>query len=781
MRAAGLWPAASKTRSTDLRFGSVDTSVMTEVQSTPLGERLTSDELATIIEGSRVGARSVHVAGRDAQDARIRGHVITATLRARHISGARRVHAGAGTRHGSVDHARPAPVESLGKPMTMHATSPGTGVEAVAPHGERGTIPVDMPGTADAMLDEARSSVAQRAWDRAFELFSTVATTRTLDPDDLDRFAKAAYWTGRSDRSISMREAAYAAYLERGDDHQAALCALTLRREHIANMQDSVAAGWLKRAEHLLEGRPESFADTSPADGYLAIAHADAARARGDFARALGLIDRALRIADGSDDRNLRAWGVMRRAMFLVDEGRLTEGYRLMEEVAATAAGGELGGYTTGAVFTNMMSLCRDVASYRRGIEWSDAAQRWLERQRIEGFPGICRIHRSELLRMLGNLDEAQSEASRACEEVGGVSMVHAGVAQHELGEVRLRLGDLDAAEEAFGRAQELGEDPQPGLALLRLAQGDASAALASIGRSLEGAAFDGFARARMLWAQAEIAARRHRRRTGHGGPRRLSEIAGQIPSPAVRAASEWAGGLLALVEDDPETASRHLREARDQWSSVAAPYESAKAEVALAEADLMRGDRDEAAAQLRTARATFERLGAKLDARRAADLEERLRRGGTPSRTVRTFLFTDIVSSTSLIGVIGDDAWDDLRRWHDQTLRASFVDHGGEEIDHAGDGFFVAFPDAASALASAVEIQRRLVEHRRDHGFAPQVRMGLHATDRDPRRGRLHGPRRPHGREDQCAWPGRARSWRASRRSRRLPDVRSRSRAPRI
>jgi class 3 adenylate cyclase len=579
------------------------------------------------------------------------------------------------------------------------------------------------------MLDEARTSVAHRAWDRAYDLFSTLATTRTLDPDDLDRLAKSAYWVGRSDQSISFREAAYAAYLERGDDHHAALCALTLRREHLSNMQDSVAAGWLKRAEHLLEGRPESFADTSPADGYLAIAHADAARARGDFGRALGLVDRALRIADGSSDRDLHAWGVMRRALFFVDEGRLTEGYRLMEEVAAAAAGGELGGYTTGAVFTNMMSLCRDVASYRRGIEWSDAAHRWLERQRIEGFPGICRIHRSELLRMLGNLDEAQSEAARACAEVGRVSMVHAGVAQHELGEVQLRLGDLEGAEAAFGRALELGEDPQPGLALLRLAQGDASAALASIGRSLEGAAFDDFARACMLSAQSEIAVSVTDAERAREARDELSEIVGRMPSPAVRAASEWAGGLLALVEDDPETASRHLREARDQWGAVSAPYETAKAEIALAEADLLRGDRDAAAVELQIARATFERLGAKVDARRAADLEERLRRGGTPTRTVRTFLFTDIVGSTSLMGVIGDEAWDDLRRWHDQTLRASFIDHSGEEIDHAGDGFFVAFPDTTSALASAVEIQRLLVEHRRAHGFAPQVRMGLHAT----------------------------------------------------
>ncbi len=579
------------------------------------------------------------------------------------------------------------------------------------------------------MLNEARTSVAQWAWDRAYDLFSTVAASRTLDPDDLDRFAKAAYWTGRSDRSISIRETAYAAHLERGDDHRAALCALTLRREYISNMQDSLASGWLKRAEHLLEGRPESFADNASADGYLAIAHADAARARGDFARALGLVERASRIADGSDDRNLRAWSVMRRALFLADEGRLNEGSRLMEEVAAAAAGGELGEYTTGAVFTNMMSLCRDVASYRRGIEWSDAARRWVERRQIEGFAGICRIHRSELLRMLGNLEEAQREAARACEEVGEVSVVHSGVAQHELGEVRLRLGDLEGAADAFGRARELGEDPQPGLALLLLARGDATAALASIERSLEGAAFDGFARARMLTAKAEIAGALTDAVQARGARDELDGIAEQIPSPAVRAASEWASGLLALLEDDLEIASRHLGEARDRWSAVSAPYETAKAEVALAEASLRRGDRGDAEAHLRIARAMFERLGANVDAQRVADLGERLQRGGTPTRTVRTFLFTDIVGSTSLMGVIGDEAWDDLRRWHDQTLRGSFADHGGEEIDHAGDGFFVAFPDTTSALASAVEIQRRLVEHRRANGFAPQVRIGLHAT----------------------------------------------------
>ena len=108
----------------------------------------------------------------------------------------------------------------------------------------------------------------------------------------------------------------------------------------------------------------------------------------------------------------------------------------------------------------------------------------------------------------------------------------------------------------------------------------------------------------------------------------------------------------------------------------------------------------------------------------------ERLGRRDAAGRAVRTFLFTDIVGSSALIQAIGDGAWQDLRRWHDESLRLCFAGHRGEEVDHAGDGFFVAFADARGALACAVEIQRKLAEHRRAHGFAPQVRIGLHATE---------------------------------------------------
>lgn len=577
-------------------------------------------------------------------------------------------------------------------------------------------------GDADGRLGEARAAVADRAWERAFDLLSALDSESRQEPEDLEALAKAAYWTGDSDRSIATREKAYAGYIERGDEQRAAFCALTLRREYTSKLQHSIAAGWLTRAERLLDRYPGSTAH-----GYLAIAHADAARARGDFAQALTLVAGALEIAAGSGDPDLHAWGTLRRGMFLVDEGRVDAGWPSMEEAAAAAAGGELGTFTTGAVFSNVIAVCRDIADYRRAREWADIAMRWCEKHGISGFDGIFRLQHGEILRMLGRLSEAESETSRALDGLATFSPVHAAAAHHELGEVQLRRGDLASAEDAFRQAQGLSEDPQPGLALLRLAHGDVEAASLSIRRSLEETAFDHFVRARMLSAQAEIAFVGGDARVVGPACDELAKIASKVASPAIRAASEWARGLLALLEGDAGGAAEHLRRARADWNDVDAPFESAKAVVALAEAHLAEGDGDAAATELESARAMFDRIGAELEARRTAERGAHAR--ASAGRAVRTFLVTDIVGSTSLIEVIGDEAWDDLRRWHDQVFRSSFADNGGEEIDHAGDGFFIAFHDAQSAVRCAIEIQRRLVEHRREHGFAPHVRIGLHAT----------------------------------------------------
>lgn len=574
-------------------------------------------------------------------------------------------------------------------------------------------------------LERGRAAVRRLAWPEAYELLSVLDEAGSLAPEDLIGLAKASWWTGRQNESISARERAYGALVERGDRGSAAFAALTLRREYSAKLAGSMASGWLNRAETLLEEEPES-----PPHGYLAIAHGELAGGKGELDHALSHFDRAVEIAGRSSDRDLRAWASMRRGMTLIDKGQVEEGWLHMEEVSAAAVGGELGAYTTGAVFCNVISTCRDLADYGRATEWADAAKRWCERQAITGFPGVCRVHRAEVMRLVGAWGEAEAEVRRACDELSEFSPVHAGAAFHELGEVRLRIGDLEGAGEAFRRAHELGEDPQPGMAMLLLAGGKTEAAAASIRRSLDELTWDRLARARLLPAQVRIARALGQEEVARAAADEIAAIAKEYGTTALQANAEESEGIVQLMEGGAGNAVRELRRAAQHWRQIDAPFETALASISLAEAYLADGDRDAAISELQSALAIFERLGAAPDARRVAEMLERIAPAGASTREKRTFMFTDIVGSTALIDAIGDEAWQDLRRWHDDALRGCFVEHRGQEVDHAGDGFFVAFEDAPAALECAVAIQRMLVEHRRGHGFAPQVRIGLHATE---------------------------------------------------
>jgi len=290
-------------------------------------------------------------------------------------------------------------------------------------------------------------------------------------------------------------------------------------------------------------------------------------------------------------------------------------------------------------------------------------------------------------------------------------------------------MGDLEGAEEAFGQARALGTEPQPGKALLLVARGRTDAAAASIKGSLEEITWHKLARARLLPAQAEIAKALGDLPSAEAAAAELEVISEEFGTAAIRAAAAHASGLAALLREDAAEAIQRFRDARRLWREIDAPYEAAISTVLLAEARSVAGETEAATLELEAARATFERLGAAPDLTRTDAL---LTGPATPSgsREVRTFMFTDIVGSTALVEAIGDEAWHDLLHWHDDALRRCLKENKGEEVHRTGDGFFVAFPDARTALACAAMIQRTLAEHRRVHGFAPQVRIGLHAAE---------------------------------------------------
>jgi class 3 adenylate cyclase len=241
--------------------------------------------------------------------------------------------------------------------------------------------------------------------------------------------------------------------------------------------------------------------------------------------------------------------------------------------------------------------------------------------------------------------------------------------------------------------------------------------------------------RARLLPAQVEIALAAGDKAKARTAAEELTAIGETYGSDALEAAACSARSRIALEEGDARSAVRDARQALRLWQGVDAPYEEAQARMLLALGYLAEGNAENGALELQAAASTFERLGAVPDARRAREQLESLGVGPTMGEVAagsqtRTFMFTDMVRSTSLVHAIGDDSWAELVRWHDETLRSLFVEHAGEEIDHAGDGFFVAFSDPAAAVECAVAVQRTLFEHRRAHGFAPQVRIGLHKTE---------------------------------------------------
>jgi class 3 adenylate cyclase len=583
-----------------------------------------------------------------------------------------------------------------------------------------------MSQTVRDSLEKGREAIRRHAWREAFELLSATDPSQLTAPD-YEHLAEAAWWTGRLDACIDARERAYNIYLQQGNQRRAGSMALELAHDHEFKRALPIATGWQSKGERLLEQEPEG-----PEHGVLSRRRTNSAMGKGDFESALAHAKRTVDIGMKFGDRGLQAMGLHDQGRVLIAMGRADEGMALIDEATVAAVSGELEPLPTAVIYCNTIGTCRDMVDYQRAGQWSEAAKRWCDRQHIAGFPGMCRVYRAEIMRLRGEWTEAEQEARRACEELKDFCLDYAAGAFYEVGEIRLRIGDFPSAEAAFNQAHEIGKDPQPGLALLRLAQGKVSAAQASIRRALDETR-DRLARARLLPAQVEIAIAAGDLETAQSAARELEDIATAYDTRALHAYAAYSRGVLQLAKGKAAEARSSLRESARHWQEIESPYEMARARLLLSTAYHAMGDLEDAQLELQAARSVFDRLGALPDLRRA---DEQLKETGTVGRGTaagkqasRTFIFTDVVKSTPLIEAIGDAAWSDVVRWHDQTLRSLFAQHSGEVVDHAGDGFFVAFEDAGAAVDCAVAIQRALADHRRTQGFAPQVRIGLHAS----------------------------------------------------
>lgn len=583
------------------------------------------------------------------------------------------------------------------------------------------TQPAAAAEDAQRSLLAAREALAERRWVEACAGFHAADEAGLLERHDFDGYGEAAWWTGQLATAIRARERAFAAHLAAGDPQRAAGAALAVANDYGHRLQHSLVTGWVRRAERLLERLPESAEHA-----WLARSRLNAALSRGDLDAALREAETVVAIGVRIGNRDAEALGLQDKGRVLVARGEVPEGLALLDEAVVVAISGELSPYITAIVYCNATVACQDLADYRRAVEFADAAREWCDRQAISGFPGMCRVRRAEVTRLRGAWEEAEREARQACAELTDFCLDYAGEGFYQVGEIRMRVGDLDAADEAFRQAHELGRNPLPGLALLRLAHGRPADGAALLKRALADPTVTRLARARLLAAAVEISLSMGDLDAAAASADELRAIAADFGTHALLAGSAVADGALALARGDPGGALRELERGRRLWQETEAPYEVARTRVLMARAHHAANEADAAGIELRAALAAFERLGARPDVERATASLRALADDATPA-TVRTMMFTDIVGSTQLIEAVGDEAWAALLGWHDRTIRELIAQHGGEEVHHAGDGFFVAFARATDALDCAIEIQGRLAQHRREHGFAPSVRIGLH------------------------------------------------------
>jgi ATP/maltotriose-dependent transcriptional regulator MalT len=459
-------------------------------------------------------------------------------------------------------------------------------------------------------LIQAREAFEARRWDAAYR--SLTAADRALaadgsgglDPDDLWLLSLAAYLTGRDAEYLSALERAHHAWLAADDLVGAARAAFWLGFYLAEQGEIGPATGWMGRASRLLE---QAGGDRVEA-GYLLVAGAHQRLEEGDAEGASETASRALSLADRFGDRDLAALAVHVQGRSRLEQGRLEEGLALLDESMVGVAADEVSPLVAGLIYCSVIGACRRVYALDRARAWTTALRDWCQAQPdLVPYRGQCLVYRSEILQLHGQWGEALAEA-KAVQAVGDRGV--AGAAHYQRGEVHRVRGELEAAEAAYRAAAELGREPQPGLALLRLAQGDVASAAAGVRRVLAETQ-DGPRRARLLPACVEISLAAGDLEQARAARDELAAIASSYGTRVLDIMAAQARGAVALAEGDALAALVALRRAADGWRSLDAPYEAARVRILLARACAELGDEDSAALERDGARAVLERLGA--------------------------------------------------------------------------------------------------------------------------------------------------------------------------
>jgi DNA-binding CsgD family transcriptional regulator len=461
--------------------------------------------------------------------------------------------------------------------------------------------------TADT-LDRGRESFERQAWADAFVQLSAANRETSLGPEDLERLATAAYLAGRDADSEEVWARAHHAWLRLGGAERAVRCAFWLAFGLLGRGELARAGGWLTRAQRLLDDGQLDCVE----QGYLLMALAGQRFVEGDTVTAYAASAQAAKIGDRFGDRDLAALAQAGRGRALLGLGEIAEGMALLDESMVAVEADEVSPVVAGSVYCAAIDGCQEFFDVRRAREWTAALTDWCAAQPdLVPFHGPCLVHRSQVLQLRGAWPDAMEEVRRARRRFSTPAGQPAlGMALYQQAELHRLRGQFAEAEEAYREASEWGHPPQPGLALLRLAQGRVDAAAAAI-RAALAEAQDRVARAKVLAAYVEIVLAADDVAAARAAADELSEVAADLGMPFLHAVSAQATGAVLLAEGDPSGALAWLRRAWTVWQELQAPYEVGRTRVLIGLAYRALGDSDTARMELDAACRAFRELGA--------------------------------------------------------------------------------------------------------------------------------------------------------------------------
>jgi DNA-binding NarL/FixJ family response regulator len=458
-------------------------------------------------------------------------------------------------------------------------------------------------------LERGRDAYARRAWVEAYESLCRAHGDEPLDPNDIELLATSTFMLGRDDESVTWLERAHQRFLDEEQTLRAVRCAAWIVLNLAIRGEIGPATGWLGRAQRLVAAEGECAER-----GYLLLPGVFQQEAAGDFAAAAAIAGEAVDLAERYGDRDLFALAVHAQGYMSIKNGEVREGLALLDESMVAVTADELSPIVTGIVYCGVILACQEVFEVRRAREWTRALAGWWSLQPdMVAFTGRCLVHRAEIMQLDGSWRDALVEARRAGERFVETGNSAAGLACYRQGELLRLRGEFPAAETAYREASTHGWEPQPGLAQLRLAQGQTEAAVAAIRRA-ESEATAPLERVRLLPAYVEIMLAAGDVDAARRACNELEDIAGRYESAMLAAIVDHARGAVHLAADEPRDALVALRKAASAWQALDAPYEIARTRVLVGEACRRLGDEEAAVLERDAAREIFERLGATPD-----------------------------------------------------------------------------------------------------------------------------------------------------------------------